>query len=194
MSKSEFIRSLQHEEKALSPFDISQRIRLKHGCVSTYLGDKYLDIAEYRGYMIRFKEKPNRSPEDPELYVCVISLQQTKPWQDLVWTKEILQILDGKNHRTDSREALGHMLDSRDVQRRSNGTPLNVRADMNGLALALGATIPKAYRTILRQQNFIDKHPPAQLEQTLLVPAEFLTWVISEEFEKNFETAVHECD
>lgn len=193
MSKSELIRSLQSEEKALSPFDISQRIRIDYGCVSVYKGDPDLPIEAYRGFMIRFAEKPNRSAKDPELYTCTISLRQTKPWQDLVWTKEILQILDNVGHRTGDRDALGHLLEMQ-PQWRSNGTPLNVRADMNGLALALGATIPHAYRTILRQQNFIQNHPPAQLEQVLLVPAEFLAWVMSEQFEADFEKAIIECD
>jgi hypothetical protein len=195
MSKSEFIRSLQSENKLLSPPEISQRIRRGYSCVSTYRGDPKLDIRMYRGYMIRWTEKPNRTPDDPDWYECVISLDQSKQWQDLVWTKEILGILDGPKHWTRDRASLGNMLDSRESRGPSgDSTPLNVKADKNGLTLALGCAVPRAYRKTLREQNYLTKHAPAQLETMLLVPAEFIKWLLSPEFEADFDRALVECD
>lgn len=195
MSKSEFIRSLQHEEKGLSPYDVSQRVRLSHSCVSTYQGDPLLKVADYRGYMTRFEEKTDRTPANPELYVCIISLDQSKQWQDLVWTKEILQILDDKGHRTYNKDALAHMLDNRAAQGPTpNGTPLNVMADKNGFTLALGSMVPKGYRDILRKQRAKENVKVELLEKQILVPAEFIEWLLSDKFEADFETALKECD
>jgi hypothetical protein len=193
MSKAEFVRSLQFESKALSPFDISQRLRQTHSCVSIYQGDADLKVSEYRGYMVRYREKRDRTPENPELYVCVISLKQSKPWQDLVWVKEILHILDKKEHFTSSQDALGHMLDSRRVLTRGgDATPLNVGADKNGFTLALGAKVPMVYRNSLRNTKV--RPSLDSLEAALLVPKEFIDWLLADEFEQIFETALAECD
>jgi hypothetical protein len=193
MSKAEFVRSLQYESKALSPFDISQRLRQTHSCVSTSQGDPYLDIELYRGYMVRFREKRDRTPENPELYVCVVSTQQSLAWQQLIWAKEILQILDRPEHRTGSKEALGHMMDSRKVLAQNGGqTPLNVVADKNGFTLALGAKVPMVYRNSLRS---VKVRPSLEaLEATLLVPKEFIEWLLTDHFEGTFEQALIECD
>jgi hypothetical protein len=138
MSKADFVRSLQFESKALSPFDISQRLRQLHCCVSVCQLDPDLSSAEYRGYMVRYREKRDRSPENPELYVCVVSADQSIAWQQLTWAKEILQILDRPEHRTGNRTALGAMMDVRKVRTpNGNGTPLNVMADKNGLSQQL---------------------------------------------------------
>lgn len=191
MSKADFIRSLQYESKPLSPFDISQRLRQTHSCVCIYQGDPELPIEEYRGYMIRFREKRERTPDNPELYVCVVSLRQSKQWQDLVWTKEILQILDRPEHRTASKASLGHMLDSRQVlAEHTDGIPLNVMADKNGFTLAVGSMVPTVYRTMLRSP----KSRPSPLEATLPISQEFIPWVLSPQFEQNFEAALSQCD
>lgn len=189
MSKSTFVRSLQVETKALSPFDISQRLRQEYGCVSIYKADPNLDIAKFRGYMIR-SYKEDRSPENPEVYICVISTLQSKPYQDLTWTKEILHILDAPSHRTDS-ESLGHMLDNRETTGRTgNGTPPNVMADKNGVTLALGCMVPRTYRNSLRTSGLQIE----QLEGMLSVPQEYIPWLLFQEFEADFEAAVAECD
>ena len=114
----------------LTPYQVSQEIRKKRRYVcSTWMGDPELPIEHYRGYMVRYHAKPNRSPEEPEHYICVTSLRQTKQWIDLVWIKEILGISDGTDHWTTNKLLLGHMLDHRDAEVRSPGTPLNVMAD-----------------------------------------------------------------
>jgi hypothetical protein len=158
------------------------------------MGDADLPIEHYRGYMIRYHAKPNRSPEDPEHYICVTSLRQSKQWIDLVWIKEILGILDGTDHWTTNKLLLGHMLDHRDVVSRSVGTPLNVMADRNGLVLALGCTIPLAYRHTLREQRYTAKYTPQQMESMIFIPAEFVEYVLNPAFEEVFEQALTECD
>jgi hypothetical protein len=195
MSKSEFIRSLQGDSVMLTPYEISQRIRKRHSCVSTYMGDAELKIEHYRGYMLRYPEAPNKTPENPQHYVCVISLKQSKQWQDLVWTKEILGILDGPDHWTSDKALLGHMLDSRgELLARSTGTPLNVLSDRNGLTLALGCTIPFGYRRTLRDQHSLAKFDTEQLESIIMVPAELIEWLLNLAFEEEFERALQECD
>jgi len=193
MSKAAFVRSLQTESKALHPFDISQRLRQLHGCVSVSLLDDHLSAKEIRGYMMRYREKPDRSPENPELYICVVSADQSHAWQSLVWAKEILHVLDRSEHRTASKDALGRMLDSRKVLT-PNGheTPLNVAADKNGFVLALGSKVPQVYRNALRNAKVTPSIEA--LENTLLVPAEFIGMLLSEEFEATFEKAIAECD
>jgi hypothetical protein len=114
-------------------------------------------------------------------------------WQQLVWAKEILQILDRPEHHTGSKAALGHMMDSRKVLA-PNGheTPLNVVADKNGFVLALGSKVPMAYRSSLRDTKV---RPSLDiLESTLLIPKEFIEMLLSTEFEANFEKALAECD
>lgn len=189
MPKAEFIRSLQCEERTLSPYEISQRIRLVHGCVATYQADPQLSTRILRGYMVRWAEKPDRSPENPELYVCVIATDQAMSWQQLVMTKEILHILDPEEQRTRSKLALSEMFDNR-IGDILGGTGLNVVADNVGLVLAVGSLIPKGYRRILREQDFIGKYPIADLERMLNIPSEFIVRVLSSEFEQEFERAI----
>jgi hypothetical protein len=192
MSKADFVSSFQFESKALSPFDISQRLRQTHSRVSVYQGDPDLRIEDYRGYMVRPPEKLDRTPENPELYNCVISLNQSKPWQDLVWVKEILGILDPPKHRTNSKAALGDMLDSRKVLTpNGDGTPLNVVADKSGFTLALGSMVPMVYRTSLRGMK--NRPPLDVLEGSLLVPKEFIDWLLTDHFENYFSRAITEC-
>jgi hypothetical protein len=194
MSKSAFVRSLQGVNKPLSPFEVSQRIREQYSCVSTYQGDAKLNIEHYRGYMIRYQEKPHKTPEDPEWYVCVVSLGQSKQWQDIVWTKEILGILDGADQWTHNKKSLANMMDNRTESfHHSAGTPLNVTADKNGLTLALGCAVPLAYRTILRNERFAAKYTPEQLESLLPVPADFIESLLNPQFELDFDRAVDEC-
>ncbi len=193
MSKADFVRSLQFESKALSPFDISQRLRQTHSCVSICQLDDGLDVRAYRGYMVRFVEKRDRTPENPELYVCVVSSQQSMAWQQLIWVKEILQILDRSEHRTDTQAALGAMLDNRKVLTgNGNGIPGNVVADKIGLTLALGCKVPMVYRTSLRNTKVRPSNEA--LEATLLVPAFLIDWLLSDEFEKVFEQALIDCN
>lgn len=195
MSKSAFIRSLQEDRLALSPFDVSQRLRLQYGFVSAYRGDPNLDIRHYRGYMIRYPAKHTPTPENPELYICVISLNQPKQMQDLVWTKEIIGILDRPEHRTKNKNALGHMLDNRRVAApHSPGMQRNVIADKNGFTLALGCTVPHAYREILRRERVLEKFTSEQLEAQLLVPAEYITELLDPSFEADFDAKLLQCD
>lgn len=195
MPKANFVRSLQCECKPLSPYDISQRIRLQYSCVSTFQGDADLDPTMWRAYMVRYKEKPKRTPEDPEWYSCVVSLQQSKPWQDLSWTKEILQILDKPSHRTNNLVALKAMFNNR----HAGGcliaeAPGNVKADLNGFSLALGAAIPLGYRKILRAQKYLERHSAQDLEQMLNIPSELIPELISDDFEVGFEAALTMAD
>ena len=189
MSKLDFVASLQAEIKALSPFEISQRLRVAHGCVCIYQGDPDLEIEDYRGYMVRLAEKANRSPENPEQYMCVVSLRQSPAWQNLVWIKEILGILDGPEHWTKNKASLGHMIDSREtIGPHAAGTPPNVLADKNGFTLAVGCAVPGAYRRSLRDQR--QRKRAEELESELLVPREFIDWMISPAFEEQFQAAL----
>lgn len=195
IKKSEFVRSLQPEVKSFSPYDISQKLRLSCSCVSTYQGDPKLSTDMYRGYMIKFTDKPNRSPEDPEWYVCVISTQQSKAWQDVVWIKEILQILDPPNSRTDNKEKLFRMLENRHTTTpNGDATPQNVVADKDGFILALGCAIPFGYREILRNQDYLNRFDVSELEHLLIIPKRFIVTVLDPSFEKKFEEALSRLD
>jgi hypothetical protein len=195
MSKSAFVRSLQEDRLALRPFDVSQRLRLQHGFVSVYQGDAELEIEDYRGYMVRYPAKHPPTPQNPELYVCVISLKQGKAMQNLVWTKEIIQVLDRSEHRTNNKDALGHMIDNRSVGApHTPATPLNVKADKDGFTLALGCTVPYAYREILRREKYIERFTLEQLEEQLLVPAEYIKQLLDPSFEAEFEAKLLQCD
>ena len=195
MSKSAFVRSIQEERLALSPFDVSQRLRLQHGLVSVYQGDAELEIEDYRGYMVRYPAKHTPTPQNPELYVCVISLKQPTAMQNLVWTKEIIQVLDRPEHRTNNKEALGHMLDNRSVaDPHTPATPANVKADKDGFTLALGCTVPYAYREILRREKYLERFSLEQLEEQLLVPAEYIQRLLNPSFETEFEACLLQCD
>lgn len=192
MSKSDFIRSLQVETKALSPFDISQRLRQLFACVSMCRWDEGLNPDKYRGYMLWPDKKPMPTPDDPELYVCVIATKQSKAHIDVTWTKEILHILDAPSHRTDAA-SLEHMLGNREiVGRNGNGAPPNVVADVNGLTLALGCMVPQRYRSSLRSTT--KRLSDEELEAVLSVPAEYVPWLLSDKFEDDFEAALATCD
>ncbi len=195
MSKSAFVRSLQPETLALSPYHISQKLRLAHGCVSIYRGDPELVAALVRAYMIRFEGPEVGSSEEPIIYQCVVSLGQSPAWQSLAWTKEIIHILDRPEHRTGNKEALGHMLDNRDTStEHSENTPYNVRADKDGFTLALGCTVPQGYRHILRTDKYIERFTPAQLEEIIPVPSEYIPQLLDPQFEGQFEKALLACD
>ena len=195
IQKSQFVRSLQDEEQSLSPHEISQRVRRECGCVSTYQGDPELSVDMYRGYMTRVGEKPDRTPEDPQLFICVVSTQQSKAWQDVIWIKEILQILDPEHARTDTPEKLNQMLDNRlTITPNGTDTPPNVVADKAGFILALGSAVPRAYRDILRGKKFLDRFDVVDLEQLLLIPQEYIPMVLSQDFEEKFESALRHFD
>jgi hypothetical protein len=84
------------------------------------------------------------------------------------------------------------MLDSRRVlAKNGDATPLNVVADKNGFTLALGAKVPMVYRNSLRNSRV--RPSLESLEAALLVPKEFIDWLLTEEFERYFETALAEC-
>ncbi len=194
ISKADFIRSLQGENKGLSPYDVSQRVRLAHGCVSVYQADSELSVEDHRGYMIRWREKRDRTADNPELYICVISTQQSKAWQDVTWIKEILQILDPPSHRTDTPEKLKSMLANRHaLTPNGHDTPHNVVADKAGLILALGAAIPYKYRRVLREQDYLSRYEIDELEHMLLIPNELVGFLLGADFEAQFNTALASC-
>jgi hypothetical protein len=170
-------------------------IRERYSCVSVCMWDARLDSRMHRGYMLPTPRNPSRSPDHPDLYVCVLSTDQNKPWQDLVWTKELLGILDDPSHWTTNKQLLGHTLDNREsTNPHEPGTPLNVMADKNGVALALGCAVPGAYRAKLRAEDCLSKYSSEDLEEILCVPAEFFVWLFGPQFETDFERALKECD
>jgi hypothetical protein len=57
----------------------------------------------------------------------------------------------------------------------------------------LGTAIPRRYRDVLRQQGFLKKYPLSELEQLLIIPSEFIEFVLSDEFEVEFEAALEGC-
>jgi len=195
MNKSEFVRSFQEADQPFHPHEVSQRVRKAIGCVSSYHGDPDLSTEHFRGYMVRYKEKPNRSAEDPELYICVISTQQSAAYQHVIWIKEIIQIFDSVDHRTDTADKLQTML----VNRATNPThssegESHVVADKNGFILALGVAVPRAYREICRKQNFLARYPNEDIEKLLNIPAEFVEFVLGQDFAKEFEAALAACE
>ena len=144
--------------------------------------------------MVRYRHKPHRSPDDPELYVCVISAQQSKAWQDLTWTKEILQILDPEEHWTNTPEKLRSMLANRKtLSPNGHDTPGHVMADKNGLILALGTAIPLGYRKVLREADSLGRYEIDELEHQLLVPNELVSFLLGDTFEAAFEDALASC-
>lgn len=190
ITKAEFVRSLQEEVRVLHPYEVSQRLREAYGVVSVCQIDEDLSASEYRGYMIRGPIRDDRSPENPELYTCVVSADQSYGWQKIVWTKEILQILDA--HRTSSRELLERSLEMRvALEPHDDDTPPHVIADKEGLLLALGVTMPLAFRNSQRSQvDSLIKRPRSQLEQLFSIPSELLRFVLSKEFEGRFNDAL----
>lgn len=194
-SKSDFIQALQKEKTTLSAFEISQKLRLQCGCLSICQSDDKLEVSHTRAYMVKYSDKPFRSPENPELYACIISTKQSMAWFQLVWIKEIIQILDRTSHRTDTSEKLGSMLDNRmATSPNGNGTPSHIIADKTGFTLALGSAIPLTYREILREQGYLEKYSLSQLEEMLVIPKEFVRFVLESSFEKTFDEALQHCD
>jgi meiotically up-regulated gene 157 (Mug157) protein len=67
-----------------------------------------------------------------------------------------------------------------------------VVADKNGFTLALGTKVPMVYRTSLRNTKV--RPSLDALEATLLVPKEFIEWLLTDHFEEFFEQALVECN
>ena len=65
-------------------------------------------------------------------------------------------------------------------------------ADKNGLTLALGSRIKQVYRNSLRGTRTRPSNDA--LEAMLLVPKELIDWLLSDEFERQFEQALVECN
>ena len=193
ISKKKFIADLQSEAKLLSAYDVSQRVRQTISCVSLCEFDHELPPEEFRAYMVKWADKPDRTPENPELYVCVIAANQSIGWQNVVWIKEILQIFDANGERTNTKEKLREMLSVRQTTDSNNGESPHVIADKNGFVLALGTAVPKAYREILRDQDFYSRFSNEELEKMLNIPNEFADFVLGKEFESKFDAALAEC-
>ncbi len=193
ISKRAFVQGLQVRDQVLSPYEISQQVRLAIGCVSRCSWDEGLDIRHLRGYMVRDQHKPERTPEDPEWYECVIATDQSLAWQHIVWTKEILQIFDNGAARTNSEAALREMLETRNTQNAnvSNVLP-STQADRNGFVLALASAVPYRYRVVLRRNGYLDRFPLDELEKLLVVPQEKIEFLLDGSFEGHFEAALHE--
>lgn len=191
MPKAEFVRGLQSEDQPLSPYEISQRIRRSHGCVAVYQIDRDLPSRILRGYMVRWAEKKNRSPENPELYSAIVAGDQSLAWQHVVMTKEILHILDPPDQRTKDKQGLAKMLGETvgDVDA-FGGSGLNVIADRLGFTLALGSAIPGKYRQTLRKGKPHSHIHLADLERLLNVPSALISLVLDPQFEDGFERAL----
>lgn len=195
-AKIEFIQSVQGEEQALWPYDVSQRIREKFAWLSLYRGDPELDPnSAYRGYMVRPYTARAHSPEDPAAYWCVVATGQSMGWQNLVWIKEMLQALDSEDALTSDGEKLAQVIEMSDVHEpNGDDTPLNVVADRNGFTLALGCAIPKRLRDLLRSElassGSIAPIRRADLES--YIPAEYVDYLLDEAFEQEFENALSE--
>jgi hypothetical protein len=114
-------------------------------------------------------------------------------WQQLVWAKEILQILDRPEHhtgtKTDARAHDGQQGRSR-PQREQNSPKCHGR--QKRLPAALGSKVPRDYRNSLRDTK---ARPSLEtLEGILLVKKEFIERLLSNAFEAQFEQALKECD
>jgi hypothetical protein len=136
--------------------------------------------------MVRWVEKKNRSPENPEPYAAVVAGDQSLAWQHVVMTKEILHILDPADQRTRDRDGLARML-GRTMDDAFGGSGMNVVADKVGFILAVGTAIPGAYRKTLRGQK---THNYADLERILNVPSALISIVLLQQFENDFEAAL----
>lgn len=194
-AKIEFIQSMQGEEQALSPYDVSQRICDKFNWLSLCRGDPELHPIECRGYMVRPSTSRAHSSEDPAAYWCVVATSQSMGWQYLVWIKEMLQALDSEDALTSDAEKLAQVIEMNDVHApNGDDTPPNVVADRNGFTLALGCAIPKVLRNTLRTESAspagISSLRRAGLEN--YIPAEYIDYILHEEFEQAFENALNE--
>jgi hypothetical protein len=194
--KVQFIRSLQDEARPLWPYDISQRIRLEFSWISLYKADTELNPDVYRGYMVRTVSQRAHSADDPAAFWCVIAANQSMGWQNITWTKEMLQALDSESALTSSRERLGEMLDMGSIHTENDhNTPPHVVADRNGFTLALACAVPEGHRRILReyktQHGSLD---PKMLAEIAHIPEEHIDTVLSPDFEEAFAKALAEIE
>ena len=108
-----------------------------------------------------------------------------------MWIKEILQIFDHVDERTNTKQAFLDALRMRntEVQSSSNELP-SVQADRNGFVLALGSSVPFRYRKVLRAQRFFDRYCPQDLEKLLFVSMEKIEFLLGDTFEEAFKDAL----
>jgi len=194
--KADFIASLQTSAQPISPYEISQEIRREFSwvCLSQFDEDLNPEIA--RGYMIRPLMRRVHTPDDPCLYWCVISTQQSKGWQHVTWIKEMLHALDSGDSLTSNKDKLGSMLDVR-VANSPNGreTPPHVVADKTGLILALGTAIPNSFRKKLRTHGQTKDELPLNILADLAnIPENFIDTILNDNFEEKFNTALTEIE
>jgi len=129
----------------------------------------------------------DRSPESPAIYWCVIASDQELGYQQLTWVKEILHVLDAPEQRTNTPDRLRSLLESRSGHGHNGDDPPNVSADKNGVILALGCMVPRAYREIMRKEEHVELYGVDALAAMLQVPTHMIEGLVSEEFEEDFE-------
>lgn len=196
-SKKEFILNLQKNTENQSPHHISQAIRKEYCWISAYKGDPALDTQIYRGYMIRPELDPNNpaTPELPSLYMCIVSLDQDVGWQNTIWVKEMLQVIYPPSHFTSDKDKLGTMLDNRSANEpHAENTLPHVIADKNGFILALGCIVPGGLRDVARKNDYQTAYGLDRLSEMWLIPEEFVSMILSEDFEARFNQALDEID
>jgi len=197
MSKASFVRKLQDYHEPLHPSVISNLVREEYNAISACRFDNNLDPRVLRGYMLEPERTGVRkfTRENPAVYWCVVSTKQSSGWQLLTWAKEILQILDDPTHKTDSKSKLSSMLGNRIAnQPNCNGELPNVVADKNGFLLALGCMVPKSYRELMRQENHLQLFGISDLASILFIPEEYVSLVLDEQFEIDFEQLLSEIE
>ncbi len=193
--KADFIREIQSTNQPLSPYEISQLIRISYNWVSLYKGDPELKSAFWRGYMVRPDVTHAYTPENPAIYWCVIALDQPKGWQHVTWIKEMLQIIDSASHYTSDKDKLGAMLETRrTTDPNGDGTPLNVVADKHGFILALACAVPREYRETLRKGRFLERVGQDAIANITNIPPEYVDRILDIEFEIAFEKALKEIE
>ncbi|MEO9469195.1 hypothetical protein [Parasphingorhabdus sp.] len=192
--KADFILQLQDENKPLWPNEISHKIRHQFAWMSLYKVDLELDPEHIRGYMVRIPPTRAHSAQDPHIFWCIIAGNQSMGWQNITWTKEMLQALDGDQALTTNEQQLGDMLDMGAIdQPNDDETPANVVADRNGFTLALACAVPKAYRLHLRQHlQSSDSLAPQMLADLGHIPEQYISYVLDAGFEDKFEKALDE--
>lgn len=118
-------------------------------------------------------------------------------WQNLVWTKEMLQALDAEDALTSDAEKLGKVIDMREVHEpNGHDTPANVIADRNGFTLALGCAMPRGYREHLRAEIAENgKLDPLHIaNMASYIPEEYIEFIVNIGFEEKFQIALQEID
>ena len=194
MPKFSFISDLQSEDGRLSFYDILTRLRVKTSYVPAARFDDGLDASKLRGYMLPLEEKHDRTPDDPELFWCVISTNQSAEWQNLTLVKEALHVLDGPLHKTISKNDLREVLVNRAcITPHNDGDGHNVRADREGLILEVGSMLHKWYRTELRRNAGKLNWPNDFVASQVGIPPELVEWLLSDDFETEFEQALLSC-